>query len=153
MKRLIEWLQRVSFSRAESIALLTTVSLYLVGFTWRYVQQSSYPIDSNTYATLDSLIASGGMVPTDSLPKPKGDTLRADASAPDTLSASDRRIRINAASFTQLLTLPGIGPALANRILEYRLKNGPFKRIGDLTFVSGIGPAKLGRLESLVTVD
>jgi competence protein ComEA len=50
---------------------------------------------------------------------------------------------INRASASQLEGLPGVGPVLAERIVEYRDKNGPFTEIEDLLDVSGIGEAKL----------
>lgn len=50
------------------------------------------------------------------------------------------KININTASLSQLVTIKGIGPATAKRILEYRTKNGPFKSIKDLENVKGVGP-------------
>src|SRR5262245_46327404 len=49
-----------------------------------------------------------------------------------------RRININTASSSQLQVLPGIGPALAGRIIEYRTRNGAFRSIDDLDNVKGI---------------
>jgi len=45
-------------------------------------------------------------------------------------------------------SIDGIGPALANRIVEYRRSNGPFESLDDLLAVAGIGPAKLSQIES-----
>jgi competence protein ComEA len=62
-------------------------------------------------------------------------------------------IRINTATSAELETLPGIGPALAERILTYRTENGPFTSLADLDNVSGIGPAMLEQLEGLIAFD
>jgi competence protein ComEA len=50
---------------------------------------------------------------------------------------------INRASASQLEELPGVGPVLAESIVEYRNENGPFAEVEDLLDVSGIGEAKL----------
>ena len=51
------------------------------------------------------------------------------------------RININTCTKVELESLPGIGPVLAERIIEYRKQNGSFKTIEDITKVSGIGAA------------
>ncbi|WP_420113722.1 helix-hairpin-helix domain-containing protein [Pseudactinotalea sp.] len=61
-------------------------------------------------------------------------------------------VDLNTADAAALETLPGIGPALAERILSWRTENGPFPSVDALTNVSGIGPATLARLRDLVTV-
>ena len=50
-------------------------------------------------------------------------------------------VNINTADTATLETLPGIGPTIAGRIIEYRQANGPFGRIEEIMEVSGIGPA------------
>ncbi len=62
------------------------------------------------------------------------------------------RLNLNAASADDLATLPGIGPSYAKRIVEYREKNGPFKRVEDLLNVQGIGEKTLDRLRDRVMV-
>lgn len=59
-------------------------------------------------------------------------------------------MELNQATPEELATLPGIGPALARRIVEWRGANGPFRAVDDLEKVPGIGPAKLERLRPLV---
>ena len=61
-------------------------------------------------------------------------------------------VNINTAGAAELESLPGIGPALAARIVEYRDGHGPFASVDDLTDVPGIGPAKLEALRSQATV-
>jgi len=61
-------------------------------------------------------------------------------------------VDLNAADATALESLPGIGPALAARILRSRAEAGRYTRVDDLLRVSGIGPVTLDRLRPLVTV-
>lgn len=61
-------------------------------------------------------------------------------------------LNLNAASATQLEALPGVGPAMARKILDYRAQNGGFKSVDELDEVPGIGEKKLETLRPLVTV-
>jgi len=64
-----------------------------------------------------------------------------------------RLIDPNLASQKDLEALPGIGPVLAQRIIDYRRAHGPFKKINDLKKVSGIGPKKLEKIKPYLTVN
>ena len=62
------------------------------------------------------------------------------------------RVNVNRAGEADLQRLPGIGPALAGRILEERKKR-PFRSVKDLERVRGIGPATAARLRGRVVFD
>lgn len=63
------------------------------------------------------------------------------------------KVNINTATLQELDSLPGIGPTLAQRILDYRTQKGPFRSIEDLQNVSGIGAKKFADLKDRVTVN
>jgi competence protein ComEA len=67
--------------------------------------------------------------------------------------ALDGKININTATVEELDTLPGIGPAFAQRIIEYRESNGPFMSIEDIVLVSGIGDATFAKIKDLITIQ
>jgi competence protein ComEA len=61
-------------------------------------------------------------------------------------------LNLNTATQAQLETLPGIGPAVAARILEYRQKNGSFKKVEELMNVKGIGEKSFLKIKALITI-
>lgn len=67
-------------------------------------------------------------------------------------STKSDRVNINTAPASELEKLPGIGPTLASRIVEYREENGPFRRLEDLKKVRGIGESKLRELRDRVEI-
>ena len=61
-------------------------------------------------------------------------------------------VNINTATQSELESLPGIGPSLAKKIMDFRQKNGAFKSTQDLMAVQGIGEKKFEQLKNLITV-
>ena len=74
------------------------------------------------------------------------------AATPGTGDTGSALVNLNTATAEQLEALPGIGPALAGRILAWRDDHGRFASVDELQEVSGIGPATFAELADLVTV-
>ncbi len=86
----------------------------------------------------------------------KGDASIANASpnAPTAATKSPSgKININIATIAELDTLPGIGPAIAGNIVDYRTQNGLFKKIEDLKKVKGIGDVIFEQIKDRITVE
>ncbi|MBQ2657367.1 MAG: ComEA family DNA-binding protein [Erysipelotrichaceae bacterium] len=64
----------------------------------------------------------------------------------------EKKISINSADIEELCTLPGIGPKIAQRILDYRIKQGSFLSLEEIKNVSGIGNVKFKRIKELITL-
>ena len=105
---------------------------------------------------IDAINAAGGFTS-----EAKQDTLNLAAHVEDgqliqvgatSVSAMDNRIDLNTATVEQLDSLPGIGPVMANRILEWRQAHQRFSSVDELQEVEGIGSKLFNRLKSAVRV-
>jgi competence protein ComEA len=66
--------------------------------------------------------------------------------------SSGAPVNLNTATLDQLQTLPGVGPVLAQHVLDWRSQHGSFTSVAQLNDVTGIGDVKFAALKSLVTV-
>lgn len=81
-----------------------------------------------------------------------GDSQSSSGVAPSSGSGGSSLVNINSASSDELKTLPGVGDATAEAILDDRRSNGPFTSIEDLMRVSGIGEKKFAKLKEKICV-
>ena len=69
------------------------------------------------------------------------------------LAAEAKKVNVNSADAAQLALLPRVGPATAQRIIDYRKQNGPFKKAEDLMLVRGIGEKTFELLKPYVAIS
>ncbi len=107
----------------------------------------------------DAVLAAGGASPEADLDRinlarhiDDGQELIIPGVAAEGVYHDDGRVNINTASSDELCKLPGIGEALAARIIAHREKNGSFGSVDDLKKVSGIGNSKFKDIEELVKI-
>jgi competence ComEA-like helix-hairpin-helix protein len=170
-KRLYATQQRLALTGPEASVLLGLVVVLVLGFGVRYLQASGVAVPPAAYAELDAAIAERAersveeLRAADAAPAlllPEGPP-PVEASAPVAGGQAQRavpagrlgpvRMDLNAASAPMLERLPGIGPALAGRIVEYRDLHGPFRRPEDLVRVRGIGPKTYEKLAPYLYVE
>lgn len=146
IRSLYRFQQRVGLTAQEFRALCVLGLLAAVGLgfdAWR-IHAGRATFDDAFYATEDSIFAAA----TARFHDPwfdEDDALTLLPAVPDTLD-------LNTADRDALMTLPRIGPAMADRILEYRDRFGPFLSVDDLLIIRGIGPATLEGLRPMVKV-
>ena len=99
-----------------------------------------------------AVITSGAISAAAQQPSAKS-TAKPAAAAAKPAGTAAAPVNINTATQAQLESLPGVGAKAAARILEYRQKNGNFKKIEDLMNVKGIGEKKFLKLKPLLTVS
>lgn len=97
-------------------------------------------------------------LPRETRPAPAAETLSVVPAGEAPVSGTDSApeqdlLNINTATLEQLDSLPGIGPVIAQRIIDYRTENGPFTAVSQLTLVEGIGDKRLMAIIDLITTE
>ena len=85
-------------------------------------------------------------------PKPQGRAVRATKPAVTATIVSAEGINLNTATAAQIASLPGIGLKTADLVIQYRTKNGPFKKIEEIMNVRGIGEKSFLKIKDRLTV-
>ena len=126
-----------AFTRGEQKILFLLALVFLAGAGIKAYRSLTVPpvAPSFDYTQSDSVFAA-----------------RTAAASPARADAKRTTLDMNAASRGQLIALPGIGPALADRILAYRAAHGRFRNVSDVKKIVGIGPKKYERLRGLIEV-
>ncbi len=150
MHLLLLFQERFGFTRTELTAVLALAALFLAGSAiklWGPAPTQTPARRAFSYAPLDSEFLALARTPGNPatslrpVPTPKSRTPLARES-----------IELNSATVEELQKLPGIGPALAARIVAYRESHGGFTAAGDVGRVRGIGPRTLDRIRPFLLV-
>ena len=150
----------LNFTRQERIVIYFLVVTLGVGAVLRLVrnQRIEKQLTPNRfYEEEQQFIKITEQINSDSLQFVDKDNSTPESSGVDTLTEGIvvvvNLVNLNTAGVNELSKLPGIGPAIAERIKDYRDRNGPFKNKSDIVLVKGIGKKLYTRIEGLVTTE
>lgn len=124
------------FTRNEQRALLFLISTFVVGLGVQYYQRKIQPFPSSSSLSLF-----------------QEDTVAMVAFQKDESTPRSFKVELNRATMKELEEMPGIGPALAHRILEWRKEHGPFHQVEDLLQVKGIGAKTLEKIRPFLYIQ
>ena len=165
VRGLYRFQQRIGLTAPEFRAVLAFTGLLIAGSVVEHWRTRAAPVDPAVYEASDAYFreraAMAGLAaraaPAPMVADSTADPSRLEVAEPvEMLPApppDDGPVDVNSADARTLQRLPGIGPALADRIVTFRKRNGPFVFLEDLLMVRGIGQRTLERLAPLVTVD
>jgi len=155
------FLNRVGFTREEQNVLLFFLALIIIGSGYRLIERWSSPDPEDfarEYQFAESLFhhppdpSSQLVISSFSSTDNQYDSLEPRKKKPKSGSAlQPHSININTAHQSELETLPGIGPATAKKIIQFREQVGRFKKPSDIKKVKGIGEKKFKKIEPFIT--
>lgn len=130
------------FTKQEKIVFFFLVIVFIIGTGITAYQRSAFKNSANEYkdkyAQLDSRF---------------NNYSRQDSMQNKIEKSKQALININTADKQELMKLPGIGPALSDRIIQYRKNTGLFKTKRDIINIKGIGDKKFKQIEPLISVE
>lgn len=156
--RLYALQQRLAITTPEAAVILGLTGLLFVGVCVRYVQGQAVPFDASHYAELDRQFRAQSdslraQLNADTLDQSVEESSREPERRPRRPSTEPVRMNLNTASARLLQRLPGVGPKLAERIIEHREAHGPFRRARDIVQVRGIGPKTYEKMAPYLFVE
>ncbi|GAB5518462.1 MAG: hypothetical protein RhofKO_07130 [Rhodothermales bacterium] len=158
----------MALTHYESIVLLVLIGFALVGSGVRLVHdqlmpipEPSLPADHATFVTAAAELNATFTAPSDIETVTADDAAAAApvAEAPQAkpkarkAPAPSGSVNVNTGSLAELDRLPGVGPAIAQRIIDYREAHGAFASVSALQRVRGIGPKTLAKFEAMAVVE
>lgn len=132
------------FTPGERRALIVICAALLIGTAYRAYQRAALP-ESVPLTATDSAAVAAILTAAQT-----GTTAPQKQETASTTSDDDAPLNINTARLDQLTRLPGIGPVLAQRIIEARNRRGGFRSVEDLLAVDGIGHQRLKKIRPLI---
>jgi competence protein ComEA len=134
----------IGFTRTEAQVLLFLTGTFLLGLGLKYTRAPANPATTDLPATTrsDSTFVARSALAND----PSRAPLTASAARAKAPPAAGS-VSINASSKEELMQLPGIGPAYAERIVAFRTAHGPFRKLEEVQNVKGIGPRTFERIK------
>lgn len=154
------WIDRLQLKTQEKIFIIFLVSALLIGHVILFIKVHYNPLLLENIRVVRSDEVAPNHPTAAEILKEIDQKLAAKENLPEaapaeaaSAPASGLLVNINTAGSSELQRLPGIGPQMASRIIDYRIDNDGFKRPADLMLVKGIGPKTYAKLQPLICIE